>query len=166
MTATAIRSLHARQVLDSRGRPTVEVDVVLEDGSLGRASVPSGASTGAAEAHELRDREPARYAGLGVRRAVEQSAWVAAQAVDSKRTQWQSFAQALAAQTTASNHTRRAWELGEAALAEYLLTLRNLRQTRLAEAQARVDALQASALVRIDAHALWHSKEAHVDAPQ
>ncbi len=70
MTATAIRSLHARQVLDSRGRPTVEVDVVLEDGSLGRASVPSGASTGAAEAHELRDREPARYAGLGVRRAV------------------------------------------------------------------------------------------------
>ena len=44
----------------------VEVDVVLEDGSLGRASVPSGASTGAAEAHELRDREPARYAGLGV----------------------------------------------------------------------------------------------------
>jgi enolase len=70
MTATAIRSLHARQVLDSRGRPTVEVDIVLEDGSLGRASVPSGASTGAAEAHELRDREPARYAGLGVRRAV------------------------------------------------------------------------------------------------
>jgi enolase len=70
MTANAIRSLHARQVLDSRGRPTVEVDIVLEDGSLGRASVPSGASTGAAEAHELRDREPARYAGLGVRRAV------------------------------------------------------------------------------------------------
>ena len=62
--------------------------------------------------------------------------------------------------------TRRAWELGEAPLAEYLLTLRNLRQTRLGEAQARIDALQASALVRIDAHALWHSKEAHADAPQ
>ena len=76
------------------------------------------------------------------------------------------FAQALAAQTTASNRTRRAWELGEAPLAEYLLTLRNLRQTRLGEAQARIDALQASALVRIDAHALWHSKEAHADAPQ
>jgi enolase len=65
-----IRRVHARQILDSRGRPTVEVDVELEDGSLGRASVPSGASTGAAEAHELRDRDATHYAGLGVRRAV------------------------------------------------------------------------------------------------
>ena len=67
---TRIRSLHARQILDSRGRPTVEVDATLADGSLGRASVPSGASTGAAEAHELRDRDPQHYAGLGVLRAV------------------------------------------------------------------------------------------------
>ena len=66
----AIRALHARQILDSRGRPTVEVDALLDDGSCGRASVPSGASTGAAEAHELRDGDPARYAGLGVLRAV------------------------------------------------------------------------------------------------
>ena len=58
------------QILDSRGRPTVEVDAVLDDGSCGRASVPSGASTGAAEAHELRDGDPARYAGLGVSQAV------------------------------------------------------------------------------------------------
>ena len=66
----SIRALHARQILDSRGRPTVEVDALLDDGSVGRASVPSGASTGAAEAHELRDGDPARYAGLGVLRAV------------------------------------------------------------------------------------------------
>jgi len=66
----SIRALHARQILDSRGRPTVEVDALLDDGSSGRASVPSGASTGAAEAYELRDGDPARYAGLGVLRAV------------------------------------------------------------------------------------------------
>jgi enolase len=67
---TRIRSLHARQILDSRGHPTVEVDVILADGSFGRASVPSGASVGAAEAHELRDGDPTRYAGLGVLKAV------------------------------------------------------------------------------------------------
>ena len=67
---SAIRALHAREILDSRGRPTVEVDATLDDGSVGRASVPSGASTGTAEAHELRDGDPARYAGLGVRKAV------------------------------------------------------------------------------------------------
>src|SRR5208282_4323564 len=67
---TRIRSLRARQILDSRGRPTVEVDVSLADGSFGRASVASGASTGAAEAHELRDGDAARYAGLGVLKAV------------------------------------------------------------------------------------------------
>jgi enolase 1/2/3 len=60
----------AREILDSRGRPTVEADVVLADGSVGRASVPSGASTGTHEAVELRDGDPARFAGRGVRRAV------------------------------------------------------------------------------------------------
>jgi enolase len=67
---TAIRALHGREILDSRGRPTVEVDATLEDGSSGRASVPSGASVGASEAHELRDADPERYSGLGVRKAV------------------------------------------------------------------------------------------------
>jgi enolase len=62
--------LHAREILDSRGRPTVEVDALLDDGSCGRASVPSGASTGGAEAHELRDGDRARYAGFGVAKAV------------------------------------------------------------------------------------------------
>jgi enolase len=67
---TRILATRARQVLDSRGRPTVEADVTLDDGSEGRASVPSGASTGSAEAHELRDGDPQRHGGLGVGRAV------------------------------------------------------------------------------------------------
>ncbi len=67
---TAIIDIHAREILDSRGNPTVEVDVLLEDGSFGRAAVPSGASTGAHEAVELRDGDPARYKGKGVRMAV------------------------------------------------------------------------------------------------
>jgi enolase len=67
---TAIVDIIGREILDSRGNPTVEVDVRLEDGSLGRAAVPSGASTGAHEAHELRDGGK-RYGGKGVRKAVE-----------------------------------------------------------------------------------------------
>ena len=67
---TAIIDIHARQILDSRGNPTVEVDVTLEDGSLGRAAVPSGASTGAHEAVELRDGDKARWGGKGVSKAV------------------------------------------------------------------------------------------------
>ena len=65
-----IASVHARQVLDSRGNPTVEVDVALESGALGRAAVPSGASTGEHEAVELRDGDPSAYLGKGVSRAV------------------------------------------------------------------------------------------------
>ncbi len=68
---TAILDLHARQILDSRGNPTVEVDVLLEDGSFGRAAVPSGASTGAYEAVEKRDGDKAVYLGKGVLAAVE-----------------------------------------------------------------------------------------------
>ena len=67
---TAIIDIHAREILDSRGNPTVEVDVLLEDGSFGRAAVPSGASTGAHEAMELRDGDKARYMGKGVLKAV------------------------------------------------------------------------------------------------
>jgi enolase len=68
---TAIVDIVGREILDSRGNPTVEVDVVLEDGSLGRAAVPSGASTGAHEAVELRDGDKKRYLGRGVLEAVE-----------------------------------------------------------------------------------------------
>ncbi|WP_348762969.1 phosphopyruvate hydratase, partial [Hyphomonas atlantica] len=65
-----IIDIHAREILDSRGNPTVEVDVTLEDGSVGRAAVPSGASTGAYEAHEQRDGDSERYLGKGVLKAV------------------------------------------------------------------------------------------------
>lgn len=68
---TEIIDIHARQILDSRGNPTVEVDVTLEDGSMGRAAVPSGASTGAHEAVELRDGDKKTYLGKGVLKAVE-----------------------------------------------------------------------------------------------
>ncbi|XWO13585.1 Enolase [Candidatus Hepatincola sp. Pdp] len=61
----------AREILDSRGNPTIEVDVILESGAIGRAAVPSGASTGALEAHELRDNDKTRYAGKGVLKAVD-----------------------------------------------------------------------------------------------
>src|SRR5881396_1548705 len=67
---TAIVAVHAREVLDSRGNPTVEVEVRLSGGASGRAIVPSGASTGEHEAVELRDGDPARYGGKGVERAV------------------------------------------------------------------------------------------------
>ena len=65
-----IKDIHAREILDSRGNPTVEVDVILENGVLGRASVPSGASTGIYEAYELRDNDTTRYNGKGVLKAV------------------------------------------------------------------------------------------------
>ncbi|MFL5107432.1 MAG: phosphopyruvate hydratase, partial [Xanthobacteraceae bacterium] len=68
---TAIVDIIGREILDSRGNPTVEVDVVLEDGARGRAAVPSGASTGAHEAVELRDGEKTRFLGKGVRKAMD-----------------------------------------------------------------------------------------------
>ena len=70
MSATAIRRLHAREILDSRGNPTIEVEVHLEGGGFGRAAVPSGASTGEHEAWELRDGDKKRYGGKGVCKAV------------------------------------------------------------------------------------------------
>ena len=71
MTDLTIRSIVGDEVLDSRGNPTVEVEVTLANGSVGRAIVPSGASTGANEAVELRDGDMARFGGKGVLKAVE-----------------------------------------------------------------------------------------------
>src|SRR5580704_11809131 len=65
-----IQTIHAREVLDSRGNPTIEVDLTLDSGAMGRAAVPAGASTGVREALELRDAEPRRFGGKGVRKAV------------------------------------------------------------------------------------------------
>src|SRR5204863_240150 len=70
MAKTTIQSIHAREILDSRGNPTVEVDVRLENGAFGCAAVPSGASTGEHEAWELRDGDKKRYGGKGVAKAV------------------------------------------------------------------------------------------------
>jgi enolase len=71
MQETAIAAIDAREILDSRGRPTIEADVILSCGATGLAQVPSGASTGSFEAHELRDEDPSRYGGKGVTKAVE-----------------------------------------------------------------------------------------------
>src|SRR6476659_5270636 len=71
MSEIAIENIHAREILDSRGNPTVEVEVELENGAVGHAAVPSGASTGAHEAVELRDGDKKRYGGKGVLKAVE-----------------------------------------------------------------------------------------------
>ena len=68
---SVITHIHARQILDSRGNPTVEVDVITSTGAMGRAAVPSGASTGIHEAVELRDEDPSRYMGKGVLQAVQ-----------------------------------------------------------------------------------------------
>ena len=68
---TIINDVYAREILDSRGNPTVEVEVTLESGAFGRAQVPSGASTGAFEAVELRDGDQNRYLGKGVTKAVD-----------------------------------------------------------------------------------------------
>src|SRR5881394_200494 len=68
---TAIIEIIGREILDSRGNPTVEVDVVLENGAMGRAALPSGASTGAHEAVELRDGDKSRYLGKGTLKAVQ-----------------------------------------------------------------------------------------------
>ena len=68
---TEIVDVHAREILDSRGNPTLECEVAVASGSVGRAAVPSGASTGEHEAHELRDGDKGRYGGKGVRTAVE-----------------------------------------------------------------------------------------------
>ncbi len=72
---TTIESILAQEILDSRGNPTVEVEVVLVDGSWGRAAVPSGASTGIHEALEMRDGDKGRYNGKGVLKAVENVKW-------------------------------------------------------------------------------------------
>ena len=77
---TKIKNLHARQILDSRGNPTLEAEVCLESGAFGRAAVPSGASTGAREAIELRDGDPTRYLGRGVLKAVGNANGVIAEA--------------------------------------------------------------------------------------
>jgi outer membrane protein TolC len=160
----------ARVRTDRTPDPSVGVRMMSDRGGAERVvgvvfSMPFGTDyRSALAAAESANAAAAEAEAIGVRRMVEQGAWAAVQDADSKREQWQSHRYALAAQNAATTRTRRAWELGEAPLSEHLLAQRNLRQARLTEAQARVDALQAAALVRIDAHALWHSDVAEPGA--
>jgi enolase len=110
---TAIVDVHARQILDSRGNPTVEVDVTLEDGSMGRAAVPSGASTGAHEAVELRDGDKSRWGGKGVGKAVEAVNGEIAEAVVGMEAEDQS---ALDAELIALDGTENKGRLGANAI--------------------------------------------------
>src|SRR5260370_28862669 len=88
---SSIVDVVAREILDSRGNPTVEADVLIESGVMGRAAVPSGASTGSREALELRDKDKARYAGKGVLRAVEHVNTEISEAIMGLDAQEQSF---------------------------------------------------------------------------
>ena len=146
--------------------PTVGVRILSDRGGRERTvgvvlSVPLGtAHRSAIAATETANAHATEAEAADVLRTIEQESWLAVQTAHSTLAQWQALQQALAAQTAASQRTHKAWELGEAPLSEYLLALRNLHQARLAETQARVDALQAALRVRIDAHALWHSAAA------
>ena len=101
---TAIDSIIAREVLDSRGRPTVEAEVTLLSGAKGLAQVPSGASTGSFEAHELRDGDPKRYGGAGVLKAVENiEALIAPELLDMDGTQQERIDRAMIALDTDKN---------------------------------------------------------------
>src|SRR6185436_9655083 len=86
-----IKSVHAREIIDSRGNPTVEVDVLLSSGTLGRAAVPSGASTGEHEAIELRDGDKSRFKGKGVLKAVNNVNTIIAKAVKGKEADYQAI---------------------------------------------------------------------------
>lgn len=149
--------------------PTVGVRVMSERGGAEKVvglvlSIPFGTTYRSAEAErETANASAALMEATRVQRAIEQSAWIRVQTAASTYGQWQSRQQALKAQQAAGGKTRRAWELGEAPLAEYLLAARNLRQAQLDEANARIDALRSALEVRIDAHELWHSR-AHDDS--
>ena len=106
---TAIVDIIGREILDSRGNPTVEVDVVLEDGSIGRAAVPSGASTGAHEAVELRDGGE-RFGGKGVERAVSNVEGEIASELDAHNTLRQKIEQDIVREAHAMIHA--AGEIG------------------------------------------------------
>ena len=105
---SAIVDIVGREILDSRGNPTVECDVLLESGIMGRAAVPSGASTGSREAIELRDGDKARYLGKGVLKAVEHIACMVQQALAGRR---QCHATAVAVK---QGGVHRCFEVGQA----------------------------------------------------
>ena len=161
-----LQQLAARVRAERTPDPRVGVRMLSDKGGAERTvgvvlSVPLGGDYRAAlAAQESAMAAAAEAEALQVRRTVEQGAWVAEQGAVSRLAQWQAHQRALQAHQAASERTRRAWELGEATLSEHLLAQRQLHQARLTEVRARVEALQAALLVRIDAHALWHGAHA------
>lgn len=159
----------ARSRADRTPDPTVGLRMMSERGGAEKVvgvvvSIPFGGEYRRAEAERETANASAAMVELNrMQRTIRQAAWVSVQTATSTYDQWNARQQALEAQKAASLKTRRAWELGEAPLAEYLLATRNLRQAQLEEASARVDATQAALMVRIDAHDMWHSGSSHTE---
>lgn len=162
--AARLALIAARTRADRTPDPSVGVRVISDRGGAEKVvglvlNIPIGTDYRSAMAvSEGANAAAADAEAAAVRRAIEQAAWATAEAVPSRLLQWQAQQRSLVAQEAASARTRRGWELGETPLAEYLLAQRNHRQARLAEALARVDALQALLLLRVDAHELWHAE--------
>lgn len=163
------QEMAARARADRRPDPSIGVRVLDDRGGAERAvgvvvSVPLGYRyrRDIAAREESRAQMAAADAD-GVALAIAREAQATADLAMARYAQWQAMHAAAAAQEMASARTRRAWELGEAGLGEWLLAARSARQARAQEVQARVDALEAALLVRIDSHELWHDNEDEAD---
>jgi outer membrane protein TolC len=156
----------ARARAERRPDPGIGLRVMEDRGGAERAvglvvSMPLGYR----HRSEVAQREDAlalaaRADADGMRATVEREARETTQAAEARLAQWQALQAAAAAQAVATTRTRRAWELGEAPLGEWLLAQRDAHAARIAEARARVDALEAALMVQVDSHALWHDDDA------
>lgn len=159
-----------RALAERHADPSVGIRVLNELGGAEQAvglvlNLPFGGSHRSALAARERANADVFEAELAsVTRMIELKARQTTQAVEQLHARWQARYQALAAMQRASERTRRAWELGEADLSEYLLAQRNHRQAQLDETQARVDALEAIQRVHVDSHELWHPELAEETA--
>lgn len=159
----------ARARADRRPDPSIGLRVLDDRGGAERAigvvvSIPLGGRYRSdIAAREAARADMAQADADNVRLTIMREAQATADLADARYAQWQALQAAATAQETAAARTRRAWELGEAPLAEWLLAQRLARSARSEERQARVDALEAALLVRIDSHELWHDQDAPAD---
>ena len=159
----------ARARAERRADPSIGLRVMEDRGGSERAiglvvSMPLGGRYRSEVAQrEAAQAQVAQADADGMRAMVERDAWATAHAAEAQQAQWQALQAAAEAQASATTRTRRAWELGEAALGEWLLAQRNARLARTAELRGRVDALQAALMVQVDSHELWHPDEAEAD---
>ncbi|WP_147654177.1 TolC family protein [Vulcaniibacterium gelatinicum] len=159
----------ARARADRRPDPSIGLRVLDDRGGAERAvGVVLSVPLGGRYRRDVAAREAARadmaQADVdGMRLSITREAQATADLAEARHAQWQALQAAATAQEAAAARTRRAWELGEAPLAEWLLAQRNARASRSQERQARVDALEAALLVRIDSHELWHDNEDEAD---